>query len=372
MFDNSARQVLRSIVAKHGNDVCSDRRRCTALLKDACGAAYSRELNVLLSALNEGLPEELLQVSIGSPAPVWVARLAARLVDNLGLTDEAARWAVESWAIALRVATEDQIASAPPRADRNVPPSYMAGPAPVNVPPPGSSPGQREKVCPQCSQPAALGAPVCGQCGHQYRTQFVPAAAPQNAQSGPAPAPRPAPTIASLPAPAYCQACGAPLRSGGPYCSRCGSAVNQQGIWKWKSKAAVTTFLFGGPGKNGPTIPAEIAATKFHWGAFLLAPFWLCFHGLPFIGIPLWLFGFVPVLGPLIGLCIAIYVGIIGNRLAWHHRQYNSVDDFFAVETAWRKWGIGVTIAFLALLPFLAIIGAVLQAASMGSSPYRY
>lgn len=30
------------------------------------------------------------------------------------------------------------------------------------------------KICPHCRQAAALETPVCGRCGHQYRTQFVP------------------------------------------------------------------------------------------------------------------------------------------------------------------------------------------------------
>lgn len=30
------------------------------------------------------------------------------------------------------------------------------------------------KVCPRCQTPAALDAAICGKCGRQYRTQFVP------------------------------------------------------------------------------------------------------------------------------------------------------------------------------------------------------
>jgi hypothetical protein len=56
---------------------------------------------------------------------VFLARLTKKLQDNLGLTEEAARWAVESWALALGVISEADTApvdlSSPPP---QVPPQY--------------------------------------------------------------------------------------------------------------------------------------------------------------------------------------------------------------------------------------------------------
>lgn len=37
------------------------------------------------------------------------------------------------------------------------------------------------KLCPQCQTPAPVEAGFCGRCGHQYRTQFAPNAAPSQA-----------------------------------------------------------------------------------------------------------------------------------------------------------------------------------------------
>lgn len=47
------------------------------------------------------------------------------------------------------------------------------------------------KRCPQCSQPAALDAQHCRECGHTFRTQFAP---PANQTQMYAPAPPPEPT----------------------------------------------------------------------------------------------------------------------------------------------------------------------------------
>ncbi len=53
------RQTLSKIIAKHGIPLCSDARRCEALLRDLC-PTYRREINVLTGALEEGIAIELL------------------------------------------------------------------------------------------------------------------------------------------------------------------------------------------------------------------------------------------------------------------------------------------------------------------------
>src|SRR5215210_3769035 len=103
------RQTLRRILAKYGNDLCGDARRCEALLKDLCGE-YRREINVLTSAIEERIPLDLLAAVKTMPRDVLFTRLAKRLEDNLGLTKEASVWAVESWAFALNIITEAEIA----------------------------------------------------------------------------------------------------------------------------------------------------------------------------------------------------------------------------------------------------------------------
>jgi tetratricopeptide (TPR) repeat protein len=107
--DDLPRRKLREIVAyrealadKTGRDVLKDPQLCKALLKDLCGE-HKREIFVLVTALEEGIAANLLAAQENMPLQVLLAQLTERLVDNRALNENAARWAVESWALALEV-----------------------------------------------------------------------------------------------------------------------------------------------------------------------------------------------------------------------------------------------------------------------------
>ena len=100
-MNNMPRQKLCEIIASYGPSLSDDPRRCEGLLRDLCGQ-HRREIHVLVGALKEGVATELQSsASRGLPQHVVFTRLAKKLQDNLGLADEAAQWAVASWALAL-------------------------------------------------------------------------------------------------------------------------------------------------------------------------------------------------------------------------------------------------------------------------------
>lgn len=101
-MDNAIRQALRQLIADYGPTIVADPRRCENLLRDY-GGDSPRELNVLVAALRERIAADLLMVGVGLPAPVLLLQLSQRLSDQLALTEVAAWWAVESWALALGV-----------------------------------------------------------------------------------------------------------------------------------------------------------------------------------------------------------------------------------------------------------------------------
>jgi hypothetical protein len=105
---------LCQIVARYGASVVDDPRRCEGLLRDLC-PHDKREVHVLVGALKERIPAELASLALQKRAAASVGRLARRLEDNLALAEEPARWAVESWALALGVATPQQMAAARPK-----------------------------------------------------------------------------------------------------------------------------------------------------------------------------------------------------------------------------------------------------------------
>lgn len=101
-MNDSVRQTLSEIVSKYGPSLAGDPRRCEALLRDFCGR-YKKEIHLLVSALRERVAADLMSPASALPGPLLRARLAGRLQDNLGFSEEASEWAVDSWAIALGV-----------------------------------------------------------------------------------------------------------------------------------------------------------------------------------------------------------------------------------------------------------------------------
>lgn len=102
-MNNIPRQKLAELIATYGKSLSDDPRRCEGLLRDVCGE-HRREIHVLVNALKEGVVTELTTASVSAgPPEVILTRLIRRLQENLGLTEDAARWSVESWALALGV-----------------------------------------------------------------------------------------------------------------------------------------------------------------------------------------------------------------------------------------------------------------------------
>ena len=97
------RHKLSELLSRHGHALCNDSKRLEGLLKDVLRNEYKREAFVLISALREGIAEELRSSASTLPAELLVAKLARKLQNNLGLNDSAALWGVESWALALNV-----------------------------------------------------------------------------------------------------------------------------------------------------------------------------------------------------------------------------------------------------------------------------
>ena len=94
------RQQLIEIVARYGLTVIDDPRCCNGLLLDLCGE-YRREINVLIMAQEERVTVDLQALQSGVPEDLLLARLTRRLVDNRAMAQDAARWPVECWAVAL-------------------------------------------------------------------------------------------------------------------------------------------------------------------------------------------------------------------------------------------------------------------------------
>ena len=116
-MDPRALPKLRELVSQHGRSFCNDPHGCEQLLREAM-PQMRREVNVLLSAVRQAVAGEMVEYDDERTVLLLMAPLAARLVDKLALTPSAAAWAVETWAIALRVVSRTALAAH--RRDRGV------------------------------------------------------------------------------------------------------------------------------------------------------------------------------------------------------------------------------------------------------------
>jgi Right handed beta helix region len=113
-MNNLPRQKLLEIVRRHGREIINAPRRCEGLMRDNF-PAHRREISVLTAALEERIPAELLAAGTGgTPRRALLARLAARLHDDVAMEENAARWTVHTWALALGVITHDELAALEP------------------------------------------------------------------------------------------------------------------------------------------------------------------------------------------------------------------------------------------------------------------
>ena len=103
-MDDLPRQTLIGLVVSYGRDLGSDARRCEALLRDSC-PQHRRQIKALVYAMKESVPADLLGRSGGTPIQILLPQLAQQLQDKHTCDEEYARWAVETWAIALGVAS---------------------------------------------------------------------------------------------------------------------------------------------------------------------------------------------------------------------------------------------------------------------------
>jgi hypothetical protein len=102
MLDLHPRTQLCLILKQYGQSIMSEPKRCKALLNDLA-PQYHLENVLLMAALEQQVAEELLKPNALMSIDAQLKRLAQVLHDAIGIEDEFAYWAVESWALALEL-----------------------------------------------------------------------------------------------------------------------------------------------------------------------------------------------------------------------------------------------------------------------------
>lgn len=96
-YDAQVGEALKGLIDRHGVDIVGHAGRLRGLLQDECPTA-KREISVLLQALEQRIPQDLLRVQSGEPIRSLSPRLSRRLVEEKAMSEPASQWAVQTWA----------------------------------------------------------------------------------------------------------------------------------------------------------------------------------------------------------------------------------------------------------------------------------
>jgi hypothetical protein len=94
-MNDQARKKLCDVIANYGSTICSTPRTCVMVLGQQC-AEFPAEKDLLLRALERGAVAGVIKAPVGGP---WDDEI--KTVAGSSVKPADARWAVESWAIAL-------------------------------------------------------------------------------------------------------------------------------------------------------------------------------------------------------------------------------------------------------------------------------
>lgn len=94
------RSVLKDII-RRDPALLQDGRRLKACMADLCAGAPRLQVEAILVAQKKGVALQIAGSDGSVPAETLIGRLSARLHDEAGLREDVARWAVESWALAI-------------------------------------------------------------------------------------------------------------------------------------------------------------------------------------------------------------------------------------------------------------------------------
>jgi len=97
LFSDTVPAALKALVDRFGAELLAEPARLRGLLADEVPQAR-KEISVLMLALEERVPQDLMRVHSGESASSLTPRLARRLTEEKSLSPDAARWAVNAWA----------------------------------------------------------------------------------------------------------------------------------------------------------------------------------------------------------------------------------------------------------------------------------
>lgn len=78
---------------------------------------------------------------------------------------------------------------------------------------------------------------------------------------------------------------------------------------------------------------------KWNWGAFFWSWIWAAFHKI-YWPLCIILIGLIPYAGQVCALCLCVYLGMKGSRLAWNSGKYTDFESFKRIQHNWAVAGL--------------------------------
>jgi F-box protein 11 len=107
-MNQQVRQKLIALFEKDNQELLANYRKLSGLLFDHC-PIDRKEIRAILTAFEEHIPEELIKGRNEPSKEMMVTRLTQKLLEASPMSDEAARWVVETWALALKVVSNSDL-----------------------------------------------------------------------------------------------------------------------------------------------------------------------------------------------------------------------------------------------------------------------
>ena len=106
--DQKPVEILREIIKKYEIGIFDSKVTFNGLLKDYFQGGFKRETNILITSVNENIPQDFLAKKDQIPFQILSAQCIQRLED-CGYSKDLSIWAINTWAKALDMNDEDLI-----------------------------------------------------------------------------------------------------------------------------------------------------------------------------------------------------------------------------------------------------------------------
>jgi hypothetical protein len=101
--ENTPRKKLCEILKDYDMTILKDSKRFRAILNDLCKGQNPREINAILTLLDEHIPQDLLKSKNKIPFRILSEKYQQKLKENTYLSEDLIKWTIDSWALALDI-----------------------------------------------------------------------------------------------------------------------------------------------------------------------------------------------------------------------------------------------------------------------------